>query len=68
MTDSDGGPAFPSPTRTGLGYSPGLSLRDYFAGQAMQTLLAAHRPLPPWDVARAAYEMADAMLKERGGQ
>lgn len=48
---------------------PGMSLRDYFAARAMQSfvqsatfngLVAKNKQF-----AEAAYEMADAMLKER---
>jgi hypothetical protein len=75
---NDGGPAFPG----GIEYStnegapddcfpkfPGMSLRDHFAGLAMQALI----PLW-WDendifdtpaIADDAYKMADAMLAER---
>ena len=38
-------------------------LRDHFAGLAMQGVLA--NPQMLGDVAKAAYEMADAMLAER---
>jgi hypothetical protein len=41
-----------------------ISLRDWFAGMAMQ----AHLPLPPGShltTAQFAYLVADAMLKER---
>jgi hypothetical protein len=65
----DGGPAFPS-THPSYGREEGMSLRDWFAGQAMHAFL---RNLPPHDVdepystwAGDAYEMADAMLKARG--
>ena len=62
MTNSNltGGPAFPCPDHDGL------TLRDYFAAKAMQAYLTA--PDTGWEfdeVASAAYEMADAMLKER---
>jgi len=50
------------------GYDEGMDLRDYFAAQAMQSLL--------WnpdanldskdDVCTAAYEYADEMMKARG--
>lgn len=77
-TKTDGGPAFPfgqiSET-TGQPvngfYDPGMSLRDWFAGLAMQGLLAAQihgfndRPANG-PFASMAYEMADAMLKARG--
>jgi hypothetical protein len=63
-----GGPAFPSSE-----YDPrynrhvaigGMTLRDYFAAKAMQTIAAN----PHWTeegIAEAAYKQADAMLKAR---
>ena len=59
-----GGPAFP----VSLGMQPGwsgMSLRDYFAGLAMQGLIIKI-PQPINDgLTRLAYSIADAMLKER---
>ena len=61
---NDGGPAFPhgDPTHGG---EDGMTLRDYFAGRAMQSyLLDKDRDsftFEQW--AQASYEMADAMLK-----
>jgi len=62
---NDGGPAFP---RTGAdGHtSPqsGMTLRDYFAGKAIEALIVRG-----WGLEAAsgkAYEIADAMLKARG--
>jgi hypothetical protein len=54
----------------------GMTLRDYFAGQAMQSenitiaiMVASGKTALPtnWnkDVAKGAYEIADAMLAER---
>ena len=45
-------------------YGPqgGMTLRDYFAAKAMQSLASE---MPDSDVARHAYELADAMLRER---
>ncbi len=40
------------------------TLRDWFAGQALFGLMAMH-PLSDRQVAKRAYEYADAMLKER---
>ena len=64
---STGGPAFPSADFEQHEYT-GMTLRDYFAGKAMQTLIA----LPEYDsagweeaVAKNAYAMADAMLAAR---
>jgi hypothetical protein len=41
------------------------SLRDKFAGLAMQGLLASNNNWSEDDIAMSAYEQADAMLKER---
>ena len=63
-----GGPAFPF----GSAYA-GMTLRDYFAAKAMQSLsLSYHigptgtscRPVAD-EVANYVYQMADAMLKAR---
>jgi tRNA nucleotidyltransferase (CCA-adding enzyme) len=63
--------AFPNPHRTDMG---GMSLRDYFAAKAMQTYLADKELIDMFvymnadvkeQVARTAYQMADAMLKAR---
>lgn len=70
-----GGPAFPIPLNPGEDYefhgpTDGMYLRDWFAGLAMQGLLAAQiygfndRPAKG-PFASMAYEMADAMLKTR---
>lgn len=64
-----GGLAFPLPmgSETTQG-SEGMTLRDYFAAKAIQGLLAADK-INDWTdckCAEYAYEMADAMLKERG--
>ena len=48
----------------GSGYC-GMSLRDYFAGQALPQVI---NEVINWDfktMAQRAYEVADAMLKER---
>ena len=61
-TKNDGGPAFP------IGSTPeewgnGMTLRDYFAAKAMQNYIGDD--CTPDAIAKAAYEMADAMLKAR---
>ena len=61
-TDNNGGPAFP------IGSTPeewgnGMTLRDYFAAKAMQNYICDD--YTPDARAKAAYEMADAMLKAR---
>ena len=68
---NDGGPAFPSAEngdRLGqVFYRQGMTLRDYFAGQA----LAGYRASKHWEcsdeenVVALAYIDADAMLAER---
>jgi hypothetical protein len=62
MTTKTGyGPAFPCDIETCM------SLRDYFAAKAMQAMESRELPkaILAIDVAQAAYEMADAMLKAR---
>lgn len=71
MTDAtkdardDGGQAFPGT------HTDGMSLRDYFAGQALTGVIAAvcdgkHAAAKTGEViATACYELADAMLAER---
>lgn len=60
-------PALPPAPPPSPSLVPGLTLRDWFAGQALvgiysgQTLDGAR----PGEVARDAYAMADAMLKAR---
>lgn len=79
-TPNDGGPAFPAPMWTrqadgqpmcpqefGLG---GMTLRDYFAGQALAGLLASQihgmTNMPSkGPFARLAFDAADAMLAEK---
>ena len=58
-----GGPAFPSHGSMGEVAHEGMTLRDYFAAKAMQTL--AEKYSHEGDVSRNAYKIADAMLKAR---
>lgn len=65
----DGGPAFPRPPigedcGRPYGHNDGMSLRDWFAGQALAGLLAQYGADPEW-TAIAAYKEADAMLAAR---
>lgn len=72
----DGGPAFPFNEKHDDGshyYSnAGMSLRDWFAGQALAGMLAYTGSYGlgngPGETAVRAYEIADAMLAARGGQ
>lgn len=66
MIFMDGGPAFPG-ERDGV---PGMSLRDYFAGQALSGLLASCAGsdcgvYQEEQAATLAYGIADAMLEKR---
>ena len=45
---------------------PGMTLRDYFAGQVLAGRMARNSDYTSWeDAAKDAYEMADAMIAER---
>ena len=76
MSKETGGPAFPGTytARSDQGRGPvtefhdkGLSLRDYFAAKAMQSMVAAEfaekHDEKYW--AESAYKMADAMIAAR---
>ena len=84
MSKKTGGPAFPEPVSRDVNgeiyaVSEGMSLRDYFAGKAIQGLAA--NPGGPWqanptngwaltnckldEVTEVAYQIADSMLNER---
>lgn len=81
---NDGGPAFPRPNYVELDqteYHPnrpgrgsicgddGMSLRDWFAGQALAGMLACPRDIQGAETRQTrverAYKYADAMLAER---
>ncbi len=47
-------------------YQDGMTLRDYFAGQALIGRLADGTDRRKRDVAEEAYAYADAMMAERG--
>ena len=82
----DGGPAFPAYERAEVlfeeGYRQmstpvgGMSLRDWFAGQALPVIAKRIHLTETWtmsggnmlDAARLAYGLADAMLKAREGK
>ena len=76
MIEKDGGSAFPSvhplykmDTRTGdvTVEANGMSLYDYFAGQAMIGIIMAdtNAQLNEEDTAQIAYQQANAMIIER---
>lgn len=68
QTETDNsGPAFPHDEKTHDGSHwfthPGMTLRDYFAGQALAWLDADQGSYA--NAAREAYAVADALLTER---
>ena len=80
---NDGGPAFPDQGQRketngtwNQQWSPGMSLRDWFAGMALQGLLAAEahpRSIGTTyelqeQIPEHAYKFADAMIAERNNQ
>ena len=85
MPPNDGGPAFPYAQRLPSGnidtvhQNPGLSIRDWFAGMALQGLLAGrhtvkamvtgittpNRDMSQDEVSEWTYSYADAMLIAR---
>tara|TARA_R110000868_G_scaffold73122_3_gene212547 strand:- start:862 stop:1155 length:294 start_codon:yes stop_codon:yes gene_type:complete len=58
MSIEDGGPAFPI-------RDFGMTLRDHFAGLAMQALIHVQVKTAQPQTAKSAYEWAAAMLEER---
>ena len=63
---NDGGPAFPHETYNGIPVpGSGMTLRDWFAGQALAGFLARSNDGSPSETALDAYDMADAMLAAR---
>lgn len=73
MNKETSGPAFPLADscceygNTSRSDANGMTMRDYFAAQAMQGLLAAwtHGVPEPEAIAQASYRYADDMLKAR---
>lgn len=67
-----GGPAFPAlPISRELNgelvyQAEGLTIRDYFAAKAMQGLISNPRTDGDLMLGKAAYTVADSMLKARG--
>jgi hypothetical protein len=69
-------PAFPRPASIGNNYLTGetdvvvdpqigMTLRDYFAAKAMQIYGNPTMAFDQYEIAKAAYELADKMLKVR---
>lgn len=74
--ESTGGPAFPAmEVRTAdtqdlvANASQGMTLRDWFAGQAMQGIFSANANGATYEhICEAAFKAADALLAERNKQ
>lgn len=71
MSKPDNPPAFPHGNPQQGGH-PGMTIRDYFAGQALPTVVEKCEPIERQSgestaqmFARRSYEIADAMLAER---
>ena len=65
MSNNTGGPAFPAHHFDLAEGEHGMTLRDWFAGKAMQALIEKYDESPV-EISLEAYEFADAMLKMRG--
>jgi len=66
MDKPDNPPAFPRPGfEQPAGMQDGMTLRDWFAGQALAGLLAHASGEDPHKAPEMAYRLADAMLAER---
>ena len=67
MSKETGGQVFPIGDTVSKGHK-GMTLRDYFAGQAITGLLSNEHDsdLSVQTLSRTAYKTADAMIKERG--
>jgi len=66
MTTDTSGPAFPCHPGVENSLYDGMTLRDYFAGEALIKRGFNVRPYDNTDeVAKDCYKMADAMLKAR---
>lgn len=70
MSIETGGPAFPRSIAPGQwgNASEGMTLRDYFAAQAIPQLMVFHGERLAWahkHIAAEAYNIADAMLEAR---
>lgn len=62
IRETEGGSAFPG--GDGFGQFPGMTLRDWFAGQALQgIIILGHYPAD--EAAQRAYDYANAMVAER---
>ena len=66
MTKPDGGPAFPIDSQTVLegGNWKGMTLRQWYAGMAMQGLISSNQHTRYDEDAKFAFMWADAMITQ----
>ena len=57
--------AFPAKALGGIGYTTGMTMRDYFAAKVMQAMLGQGWVLKEEEIPSRAYKMADMMMKAR---
>jgi hypothetical protein len=57
--------AFPAKALGGIGYTTGMTLRDYFAAKAMAVLMTSAWNIPHGELASKAYWFAEEMMKAR---
>ena len=69
MSIKDGGPAFPSARdmrhNPDFDHEGGMTIRDHFAGLAMQGMIACGEEYDNAELGRFAYDVADAMIRAR---
>jgi hypothetical protein len=65
MSTNTGGPAFPSHGSMGEVSHEGMTLRDYFAGQALAGFSGSGAHGSPDQWAAVSWKIADAMLAAR---
>ncbi len=73
---NDGGPAWPTTPVShgystespgnGTGCSTGMTLRDYYAGQALNAFLLGGHGKTYGTIAEEAFNIADVMIEQRG--
>lgn len=69
MNKSNGGAAFPVAAGPGQQFTQGMSLRDWFAANALHGVLSCRKyEVSAAETAAYAYSFADAMLAEREKQ
>jgi len=66
MAKDNGGPAFPIPHSEKWEPENGMSLRDWFAGQALASTEWYQTDCTVDEIAYDCYKYADEMIKQRG--